>query len=182
MFFFLKNDFPTPNVVGPKFELEFTAAFSEQDLFLVNKIREMLQDLISEKIFQRESLREASLQMKRNILELVTKLRKPITISTNTFREKWKQAVWGEEEWETTAAEADPWSEEVTAAASAAATSNDTHTRVEGRGDIEGKKLFPAVAAKQLVKAEGGDDGLFVCLFFFSSGDCLADRRSCWLL
>lgn len=121
----------------------------------------MLQDLISDKIFQREALRESSLQMKRSILELVTKLRKPISVSTNSFREKWKQAVWGEEEWEETAAEVDPWTEpEPTAEqTAAAATSNNPHARTGASVDLETKRLFPTITAKTLVPAGDNDDG-----------------------
>jgi len=141
-----------PLLVGPKNEIEFTATFNESDLLLVNRIREMLQDLVGEKIFQRESLREASLLMKRCILELITKLRKPIAVSSNTFRERWKQAVWGEEEWESTAVEADPFSG--TEQPPDLPGDKDIHAR----GDMTTKKLFPSVNAKPLVKSDNPDD------------------------
>ena len=51
--------------VGDTLEFRFDAVFDEKDVNWLNQVRTMLEGLITDEVFKRQSLRESSLQMKR---------------------------------------------------------------------------------------------------------------------
>ena len=51
--------------VGDSLEFRFDAVFDEKDVRWLNQVREMLEALVTDEVFKRQTLRESSLQMKR---------------------------------------------------------------------------------------------------------------------
>jgi len=89
-----------------------------------------------------------------SLLELVTKPRKPNSVSSQNFREKWKEATWGDDEWEHTGEhETQGWNEE------SLTEEQQKYLEEAEDEDQQGKRLFPKIQLLTLEKNEEEEEG-----------------------